>query len=70
MAFWKRLIRALPLLVLSPLFMALSFVALILVQVFTRRAKREECPLERGHGRLKACATVVIPNWNGKELLA
>ena len=32
MAFLKRLIRALPLLLLSPFLMAISFVALVLVQ--------------------------------------
>src|ERR1035437_2828917 len=37
MAFLKRLIRALPLLVLSPFLMAISFLALVLVQLFTRR---------------------------------
>src|ERR1019366_775220 len=37
MAFLKRLICALPLLVLSPLLMAISFLALFLVQLFTRR---------------------------------
>ena len=40
MAFLKRLIRALPLLVLSPFLMAISFLALLLVQLFTRRGWR------------------------------
>ena len=40
MAFLKRLIRALPLLLLSPFLMAISFLALFLVQLFTRRGDK------------------------------
>src|ERR1035441_8422620 len=106
MAFLKRLIRALPLLVLSPLLMAISFLALFLVQLFTRRggkilpadvaqgvpsgpvpavSRLVSTPV-RGHDTASqasvgmsadaaaksacATATVVIPNWNGKDLLA
>ena len=101
MAFLKRLIRALPLLVLSPFLMAISFLALCLVQLFTRRGGRILPPADvaqalvpavsrllstpvRGPDTVSqasvgmsadaagrsACATVVIPNWNGKDLLA
>src|ERR1039458_1035583 len=89
MAFLKRLIRALPLLVLSPFLMAISFLALSLVQLFTRRGgklgrkwhKAQPCAGERSSpgpsfGRMDkaepypTAATVVIPNWNGKDLLA
>src|ERR1035441_1234023 len=94
MAFLKRLIRALPLLVLSPFLMAISFLALCLVQLFTRRGGRILPPADvaqvlvpavsrllstpvRGPDTvsqasvgMSACATVVIPNWNGKDLLA
>src|ERR1019366_5037961 len=97
MAFLKRLIRALPLLVLSPFLMAISFLALFLVQLFTRRKwhKAPPCASERssdvrpadsgeGSGEVSrqsfarihkaepyaTAATVVIPNWNGKDLLA
>src|ERR1035441_9352628 len=91
MAFLKRLIRALPLLVLSPLLMAISFLALFLVQLFTRRGGRippcagrpepgKSCIQRRGaeNAEISAekteqantAATVVIPNWNGKDLLA
>ncbi len=66
MAFLKRLIRALPLLLLSPFLMAIGFLALILVQLFTRRSAR--LPVSRKPGN--TAATVVIPNWNGKDLLA
>src|ERR1035437_2730649 len=68
MAFLKRLIRALPLLLLSPLLMAISFLALILVQFFTRPGKLKHAPPTRQAGN--TAATVVIPNWNGKDLLA
>src|ERR1039457_2164421 len=101
MAFLKRLIRALPLLVLSPFLMAISFLALCLVQLFTRRGGRILPPADVAQARVpavsrllsrlvrgahtvsqesvgmsadaagrSACATVVIPNWNGKDLLA
>jgi GT2 family glycosyltransferase/glycosyltransferase involved in cell wall biosynthesis len=66
MAFLKRLIRALPLVVLSPFFMAISFLALCLVQLFTRRGARLSAPRQAAN----SAATVVIPNWNGKDLLA
>src|ERR1035438_2239830 len=78
MAFLKRLIRALPLLLLSPLYMAISFVALLAAQVFTRRGKAGSTQ-RRGDRRGSAektrqagntAASVVIPNWNGKDLLA
>src|ERR1019366_1958236 len=97
MVFLKRLICALPLLVLSPFLMAISFLALVLVQIFTRRRwhKAPPCASERssdvraadcGEGSPEAsrpsfarmdkaepyptAATVVIPNWNQKGLLA
>src|ERR1035437_6699252 len=85
MAFLKRLIRALPLLALSPLFMAISFVALLAAQVFTRKggrlaadsaktggARKSELRSDGQVGGLSYCsaASVVIPNWNGKDLLA
>src|ERR1035437_6592632 len=101
MAFLKRLIRALPLLLLSPLLMAISFLALVLVQLFTRRGGRIPPPADvaqalvpavsrllstpvRGPDTVsqasvgmsadaagrRARATVVLPKWNGQDLLA
>jgi GT2 family glycosyltransferase len=64
MAFLKRLFRALPLLLASPFLMAASFVALVLAQMFQRRS---ELPASRAP-RTDA-ASVVIPNWNGRDLL-
>ena len=66
MAFLKRLIRALPLLLLSPFLMTVSFLALFLVQLFTRRSASLPAPRQAGN----TAATIVIPNWNGKDLLA
>src|SRR4249920_1783115 len=66
MALLKRLVRALPLLLLSPFFMAISFLALLLVQLFTRRPAAQAPSRKPGN----TAATVVIPNWNGKDLLA
>ena len=68
MALLKRFLRSLPLLVLSPVLMALSAAALALADLAwafagRRREARDEAP--RG-----GAASVVIPNWNGKDLLA
>jgi len=66
MALLKRLFRALPLLVLSPLLVLGSFVGLCLARLFTRRGSR----LTPSRAPSSAAVTVVIPNWNGKDLLA
>src|SRR5215469_15483123 len=72
MAFLKRLLRALPVLLVSPLILAVAAIVLAVTDalwwVFGRR-------LSCGAGA-SACqgastaASVVIPNWNGKDLLA
>jgi GT2 family glycosyltransferase/glycosyltransferase involved in cell wall biosynthesis len=64
MAFLKRLLRALPLLLLSPFLLAASFLALVLAQLFRTRRP----PAESKASRTDA-ASVVIPNWNGRDLL-
>ena len=64
MAFLKRFLRALPLLVLSPLLVGLSLAALWLSDLFARR--RAAPAADRGH---PVSASIVIPNWNGKDLL-
>ncbi|HEV3196950.1 MAG TPA: hypothetical protein VGZ73_03560, partial [Bryobacteraceae bacterium] len=77
MAFLKRFLRSLPLLVLSPLLMAISVVALAVTDLLWK--------LTSSAGGLAAgdltgdrtgdktagatCASVVIPNWNWKDLL-
>src|SRR5260370_37866936 len=66
MASLKRPTRALPLCLLSPFFLAVSFLALLCVRIFARRSAALPPPRQADH----TAATVVIPNWNGKDLLA
>src|ERR1035438_2892834 len=75
MAFLKRLIRALPLLLLSPFLMAISFVALVLTDLTASVLGRKSATRgSRADGGVRPtfsqAATVMIPNWNGKDLLA
>src|SRR6478672_1984524 len=64
MALLKRLVRALPLLLLSPFLMAISFTALLATQIFRTRK-----PLPAARAPRTNAASVVIPNWNGRDLL-
>jgi GT2 family glycosyltransferase/glycosyltransferase involved in cell wall biosynthesis len=69
MAFLKRLLRTLPLLLLSPLLMAASALVLALTDLAWKLfGRRTPCPDEAAAP--PAAASVVIPNWNGKDLLA
>ncbi len=82
MAFLKRLLSALPLLLLSPFLVLISAVALALADLFTRKTgdqREKRVPMSGDAARMgpegTPCATptsasAVIPNWNGKELLA
>ena len=70
----KRLVRALPLLLLSPVLMAISFVALLAdgypdERSWRRGKLRHAPPRRRGRSACPLAASVVIPNWNGKDLL-
>src|SRR2546423_14633946 len=67
MALLKRLLRALPLRLLSPFLMTISFAALILADVFSRRGTGLQ-PVQVSAGS-PSPATVVTPNWNGRDLL-
>ena len=72
MGLLKRVVRAFPLLILSPFLVALSGLALWLADLFTRPGRA--IPRTPGD-RLQSVpdpesASVVIPNWNGKDLLA
>ena len=69
MALLKRLLRALPLLLISPFLMAISFLALVLTDILSRRAPLGAESQTSRHGEATAAATVVIPNWNGRDLL-
>ena len=68
MAFLKRLLRAFPLLVLSPFLMALAALALALTDLTWKLFGRRK-PVRNG-SIANTAASVVIPNWNGKDLLA
>jgi GT2 family glycosyltransferase len=62
-----RVLRALPLLLLSPLMLLLSIAAIACADLLWKLFGRRSTP---GGGRPRAqAATVVIPNWNGKDLL-
>jgi GT2 family glycosyltransferase len=68
MALLKRIVRALPLLLISPFVMAISFLALVLSDIFSRRTDdRFSSSVQRRAA--PRSASVVIPNWNGRDLL-
>src|ERR1035437_8554223 len=71
----KRLVRALPLLLLSPFLMAIGLVTLLLTDIFKKMwgGQAKACPTKVGGACFSLpsyqAASVVIPNWNGKDLL-
>src|SRR5690349_12174879 len=67
MAFLARFLTALPLLIFSPLVMAITALALAVSDLWCRLAGRPSGAPESLPRR--DSATVVIPNWNGKDLL-
>jgi GT2 family glycosyltransferase/glycosyltransferase involved in cell wall biosynthesis len=69
MGFLKRLLRALPLLLLSPALMAVSALALALTDLLHALLGRP-APASPRTASVGGRASVVIPNWNGKDLLA
>jgi GT2 family glycosyltransferase/glycosyltransferase involved in cell wall biosynthesis len=70
MAFLKRFLRSLPLLLLSPLLVAVAALTLALTDLL-RRLVPSAASTAPAHSepRPKGAVSVVIPNWNGKELL-
>jgi O-antigen biosynthesis protein len=68
MAFLKRLLKALPLLLLSPFLMGLAALTLALVDLCWRLLGKR-CPEEQPAKPVPGAASVVIPNWNGRDLL-
>ena len=66
MALLKRLLRALPLLILSPFLMAIAFLAFVITDLTTRRGRATGAT---AGAAANEAATVVIPNWNGRDLL-
>lgn len=65
--FLWRLLRGLPLLVLSPLLTLVPFVGLVVVDVLHRMRGKRALEAERRPNTQSA--SVVIPNWNGRDLL-
>ena len=68
MALLKRLVRALPLLLLSPILVGLATLALAATDLFWKLFGRR-APEPAGDAIRNPAASVVIPNWNGKDLL-
>lgn len=62
-----RLLRAIPLLLVSPLILSVSIVALVLGDALWKLLGRGRPP--RSQRPSTRAATVVIPNWNGQDLL-
>ena len=75
MAFLKRLLRALPLLILSPLLIVVSALALWVTDLLWKLLGKSSLPHASDRSRNRegavfcSSASVVIPNWNGKDLL-
>jgi O-antigen biosynthesis protein len=67
MPLWLRVLRAVPVLVVAPFFTLLSWAALsltdILFALFGRHRRRQDTKPN------STAATIVIPNWNGRDLL-
>src|SRR5690242_21955091 len=68
----KRVLRALPLLLLSPILMAISVAVLAITDLVWKVAGRKNRSLmvEARVGATRTSAvSIVIPNWNGRDLL-
>jgi GT2 family glycosyltransferase/glycosyltransferase involved in cell wall biosynthesis len=63
-----RLAKGLPLAVLAPLFLLVTAFALLLVDLVVRRRRSTESAAQPRNAFGKA--SIVIPNWNGRDLLA
>ncbi len=62
-----RLLKFLPLLLISPLLMALAIAALALTDLLGNSRRKNSLPPEQPCAA--SSASVVIPNWNGRDLL-
>jgi len=65
-AFW-RILSGLPLAILSPLLLFIAAVGLAVTDLFARLAPRRE--LDQDSRPNTSSAAIVIPNWNGRDLL-
>ncbi len=61
-----RFVKALPLIILFPILLVIATAALALVDVASQFRKK---PLLANQRPNNASASVVIPNWNGRDLL-
>src|SRR5262249_32980168 len=64
-----RLLKGLPAAVLVPLFLAIAAATLYLMDLFTRRGSGTGL-MGPASGASEPGASIVIPNWNGRDLLA
>jgi hypothetical protein len=76
MALLKRILRALPLLLISPFLVAIGAAVLAISDIFSTRRRRDSenaeerfSALPRVSGWSLPSASAVIPNWNGRDLL-
>ena len=69
MALLKRVIRNLPLLLLSPFLVGMSAVVLCISDLFSTRRRRETETSAEKNAEKTPAASAVIPNWNGRDLL-
>src|ERR1035437_3420567 len=70
MAFLKRFLRSLPLLLVSPLLVLLSALALFITDVVATCFSWSRKNSSNSFSPPSNAASVVIPNWNGRDLLA
>src|SRR5664279_1903508 len=70
MAFLKRLIPALPLLLLSPFLMAISFLALVLVPLFMRRGGRVPAPADVAQALVPAVSRLLSTPVRGPDTVS
>jgi GT2 family glycosyltransferase/glycosyltransferase involved in cell wall biosynthesis len=69
MAFLKRFLKALPWMLLSPIFMAVAAMALAITDLVWKVAGSRAAASPASSEPPPQSASVVIPNWNGKDLL-
>ena len=69
MGLLKRVIRNLPLLLLSPFLVVMSAVVLCISDLFSTRRRRETETSAEKNAEKTPAASAVIPNWNGRDLL-
>jgi O-antigen biosynthesis protein len=62
-----RILKGLPLALAAPVFLAIAAVGLLLADAFSSLRKR--LPLPAGATPAANAASIVIPNWNGRDLL-